>query len=151
MGYNSFQGKYPLNRLPQKRAEVVPEPSPTKKNRRDAKHTYLQVGDRVFHSRFKSWGYGVVIEAWASDVPGGLCFVRIQFQDGRRRVFDNSFDSTCCCYYAGVTLLNRIELWSRSFNSCRHHTPFFFFRIFLRDGLTYDFIWPPDPFLIRIL
>jgi hypothetical protein len=99
-----------VNRLPQKRPETMPEPSSMKKNRRDAKHTYLQVGDRVFHKRFKPWGCGIVIEAWASDVPGGLCFVRIQFQDGRRRVFDNSLDSPCCCYYAGVTLLNRIEL-----------------------------------------
>ena len=50
------------------------------------------------------------METWSSDLPGGLCFVRILFQDGKQRVFDNSFDSTCCCYHAGITLLNRIEL-----------------------------------------
>ena len=52
----------------------------------------------------------MVIETWTSDLPGGLCYVRILFQDGKKRVFDNSLDSACCCYYAGVTLLNRIEL-----------------------------------------
>lgn len=52
----------------------------------------------------------MVIETWASDLPGGMCFVRILFQDGKQRVFDNNFDSACCCYYAGISLLNRIEL-----------------------------------------
>ncbi|MCJ7640330.1 MAG: hypothetical protein MUO29_00395 [Desulfobacterales bacterium] len=74
------------------------------------KHTYLRVGDRVYHRDFKSWGCGVVIEAWTSEVPGGSCFARIQFQDGKRRVFDNNYDSSCCCCYTGITLLNRIEL-----------------------------------------
>jgi hypothetical protein len=32
------------------------------------------------------------------------------FQDGKQRIFDNNFDSVCCCYYAGITLLNRVEL-----------------------------------------
>jgi hypothetical protein len=104
------EGKGPLNKLPQKRVERRPEVFSIKKDRRDATHPYLQVGDRVFHKKFKSWGCGIVLEAWASDVPGGLCFVRIQFQDGRKRVFDNSYESVSCCYYAGITLLNRIEL-----------------------------------------
>jgi hypothetical protein len=52
----------------------------------------------------------MVIEAWVSEVPGGLCFARVQFQDGKKRVFDNSFDSSCCCYYTGITLLNRVAL-----------------------------------------
>jgi len=52
----------------------------------------------------------MVLEVWASEVPGGRCYVRIVFQDGKSRVFDNSFDSACCCYYAGITLLNRIEV-----------------------------------------
>jgi hypothetical protein len=50
------------------------------------------------------------METWSSDLPGGLCYVRILFQDGKQRVFDNSFDSACCCYHAGITLLNRVEL-----------------------------------------
>ncbi len=99
-----------LNKLPQKRLEYALERPSVKPSIKDAKHTYLQVGDRVFHQKFRSWGFGIVIEAWASDVPGGLCFVRIQFQDGGRRVFDNSYDSACCCYYTGITLLNRVEL-----------------------------------------
>jgi hypothetical protein len=66
---------------------------------------YLRVGDRVFHRRFTSWGLGRVVEEWASHVPGGLCFVRIEFQDGKQRVFDNSLESRSCCYYSGVTLL----------------------------------------------
>lgn len=73
-------------------------------------HPYLRVGDVVFHKKFRSWGRGRVLEAWASDVPGGLCYVRILFQDGKSRVFDNSYDSACCCYYAGVTLIDRVEI-----------------------------------------
>jgi hypothetical protein len=94
-----------LNSLPQKRTEPVSE-----KRSKGEKRLYLRVGDRVFHRRFKSWGGGLVIETWVSDLPGGMCFVRILFQDGKKRVFDNSFDSTCCCCYSGITLLDRIEL-----------------------------------------
>jgi hypothetical protein len=94
-----------MRNLPQKRIECF---SP--KRKRDEKHTYLRVGDKVFHKRFKSWGGGIVIETWSSELPGGMCYVRILFQDGKKRVFDNSFDSACCCYYTGITLLNRIEL-----------------------------------------
>lgn len=94
-----------MNRLPQKRKEEL-SPSKMKVER----HTYLRVGDKVFHKKFKSWGGGIVIETWASNLPGGICYVRILFQDGKKRVFDNSFDSVYCCYYTGITLLNRIEL-----------------------------------------
>ncbi len=94
-----------MNRIPQKRRER----SSTTESKAE-KHTYLRVGDRVYHKKFKSWGGGIVMETWSSDLPGGLCFVRILFQDGRQRVFDNSFDSACCCYHAGITLLNRVEL-----------------------------------------
>ena len=72
--------------------------------------TYLRVGDKVFHKKYQSWGGGIVTETWSSDLPGGFCFVRIQFQDGKKRVFDNSLRSACCCYYTGIILLNRIEL-----------------------------------------
>jgi len=94
-----------MRNLPQKRKEE----SSSKKSRSE-KHTYLRVGDKVFHKKFKSWGGGMVIETWDSNLPGGICFVRILFQDGKQRIFDNSFDSACCCYYAGITLLNRVEL-----------------------------------------
>jgi hypothetical protein len=94
-----------LNKLPQKWGEKS-----SKEKAKVEKNTYLRVGDKVFHKKYKSWGGGVVLETWSSDLPGGLCFVRILFQDGKQRVFDNSFNSACCCYYAGITLLNRIEL-----------------------------------------
>jgi len=98
-------GKTDSSQLPVKKSDGLK----AKKNTSE-KHTYLRVGDRVYHKKFKSWGGGVVIETWTSDLPGGLCFVRIQFQDGKKRVFDNSFDSACCCYYTGITLIDRVEL-----------------------------------------
>lgn len=80
------------------------------RKRKAGPHTYLQVGDKVYHKKFKSWGGGIVVETWSSNLPGGMCYVRILFQDGKQRVFDNSFESACCCYYTGITLINRIEL-----------------------------------------
>ena len=94
-----------MKQVPQKRIERS-----SKRDYKVEKHTYLRVGDRVYHKKHKSWGGGIVIETRASDLPGGLCFVRILFQDGKQRVFDNSFDSACCCYHTGITLFNRIEL-----------------------------------------
>jgi hypothetical protein len=63
---------------------------------------YLQVGDHVFHKRFMRWGMGVVVEERRSELPGGFCYVRINFQDGKVRVFDNNYKSVNCCYYAGI-------------------------------------------------
>jgi hypothetical protein len=99
------KGPSEMKNLPQKRTE-----SSHIKKPKSEKHTYLHVGDKVFHKKFKSWGGGIVVETRASELPGGKCFVRILFQDGKQRVFDNNFDSTCCCYYTGIILLNRIEL-----------------------------------------
>ena len=96
--------------LPQRRDPSLLQRGEPQRKASTAQHIYLRVGDKVVHKRFRSWGCGIVIESLASAVPGGLCYVRIQFQDGKKRVFDNSLDSSCCCYYAGVTLLNRIEL-----------------------------------------
>jgi len=107
---NARQMKTKLTNLPQIRNNLFPATEEGPKKSAVEKHTYLQVGDKVFHRRFRSWGCGIVMEARASDVPGGLCYVRIQFQDGKKRVFDNCLDSSCCCYYAGITLLNRIAL-----------------------------------------
>ena len=94
-----------MKNLPRKLIE-----RPLTAKQKSEKHTYLRVGDKVFHKKFKSWGGGMVIETWVSDLPGGMCYVRILFQDGKKRVFDNSFDSACCCYYTGITLLNRVEI-----------------------------------------
>jgi hypothetical protein len=99
------KGLAPMKNLPQRRTEDSPIRKPRSKT-----HTYLRVGDKVFHKKCRSWGGGIVIETWASDLPGGMCFVKILFQDGKQRVFDNSYDSACCCYYTGITLLNRVEL-----------------------------------------
>jgi hypothetical protein len=104
MGEKS-EGLSPMRNLPQKRTEI-----PSAEKPKSNKRTYLRVGDKVFHKKFKSWGGGIVLETWSSDLPGGTCFVRILFQDGKQRVFDNNFDSVCCCYHTGVTLLNRVEI-----------------------------------------
>ncbi|MBP8625858.1 MAG: hypothetical protein KBE27_00325 [Syntrophorhabdaceae bacterium] len=63
---------------------------------------YLQVGDQVFHRHNIRWGLGVVVEERRSELPGGFCYVRVCFQDGKTRVFDNNFNSNGCCYYAGI-------------------------------------------------
>ena len=63
---------------------------------------FLQVGDRVYHKKYGRWGMGVVVEERTSELPGGFCYVRISFNDGHTRVFDNNLKSECCCYYAGI-------------------------------------------------
>jgi len=68
---------------------------------------YLKVGDEVFHKRYAKWGMGVVVEERRSEVPGGFCYVRISFRDGNTRVFDNNLKSENCCYYAGITKMER--------------------------------------------
>ena len=67
---------------------------------------YLKVGDEVFHKKERRWGAGVVVEERRSEVPGGFCYVRISFKDGRTRVFDNNFLSESCCYYCGIRKLS---------------------------------------------
>jgi hypothetical protein len=99
------EGFATMKNLPRRRSEI----SSTKKPKRE-RHTYLHVGDRVFHKKCKSWGGGMVMETRASELPGGMCYVRILFQDGKERIFDNDFESACCCYYTGITLINRVEL-----------------------------------------
>ncbi|MCX5806454.1 MAG: hypothetical protein NT010_10370 [Proteobacteria bacterium] len=49
---------------------------------------------------------GIVSEERMSDLPGGFCYVRINFQDGKIRVFDNNLRSGNCCYYAGIEKLD---------------------------------------------
>ena len=48
---------------------------------------------------------GVVVEERTSELPGGFCYVRISFNDGNIRVFDNNLKSECCCYYAGIAII----------------------------------------------
>jgi len=66
---------------------------------------FLHVGDKVSHLGYSSWGIGEVVEEKHSSMPGGLCFVRILFEDGNERSFMNDMDNEQCCYYAGVRLL----------------------------------------------
>jgi hypothetical protein len=75
---------------------------------------YLQVGDKVYHKHFKRWGVGMVVEERRSELPGGFCYVRIEFQDGKVRVFDNNLKSDACCYYAGI---ERIDVVRRMFST----------------------------------
>lgn len=68
----------------------------------EKKRLFLRVGDEVTHQRYEEWGMGVVMEVMTSSVPGGTCLVRIRFQDGQLRCFNNDLDNESCCYYFGV-------------------------------------------------
>jgi len=63
---------------------------------------YLRLHDIVTHRDYRQGGEGRVVEEMTSTVPGGTCLVRIQFQDGRLRTFNNDLDAEACCYYFGV-------------------------------------------------
>jgi hypothetical protein len=65
---------------------------------------YLKVGDMVRHKHYSTWGDGEVVEEKHSSLPGGLCLVRVSFEDGIERTFINDLNSECCCYYAGLKL-----------------------------------------------
>ena len=66
---------------------------------------YLQLGDIVRHLHYSRWGDGEVIEEKHSTLPGGICFVRVLFEDGMERSFINNLDHECCCYYAGIRVI----------------------------------------------
>jgi hypothetical protein len=63
---------------------------------------YLRLHDVVTHRDYRQWGEGRVVEEMTSTVPGGTCLVRVQFQDGKLRTFNNDLDAQACCYYFGV-------------------------------------------------
>jgi hypothetical protein len=63
---------------------------------------YLRVGNIVRHLHYSTWGDGEVIEEKHSVLPGGICLVRILFEDGTERSFINDLDNASCCYYAGI-------------------------------------------------
>jgi hypothetical protein len=65
---------------------------------------YLKVGDIVRHMRYSVWGDGEVVEEKHSSLPGGLCIVRVLFEDGIERAFINDLNSASCCFYAGLRL-----------------------------------------------
>jgi hypothetical protein len=66
------------------------------------KRLFLRLGDRVFHVEYEEWGLGAVVEVMTSVVPGGTCLVRILFEDGKQRTFNNDMDSELCCCYLGL-------------------------------------------------
>jgi hypothetical protein len=76
------------------------------------KRLYLRLGDKVIHRFYQQWGEGVVVEEMTSSLPGGTCLVRILFQDGQRRTFNNDMDNESCCYYFGVR-----KFWQFDFDS----------------------------------
>jgi hypothetical protein len=69
-----------------------------------APRLYLRLGDNVRHLYRSMWGDGEVVEEKHSILPGGICIVRILFEDGVERSFINDLDNECCCYYAGLRI-----------------------------------------------
>ena len=65
---------------------------------------YLKLGNVVKHLHYTAWGNGEVVEEKHSILPGGICLVRIMFEDGIERSFINDLDNVCCCYYAGLRI-----------------------------------------------
>ncbi len=63
---------------------------------------YLRLGDRVYHCQRREWGIGAVVEEMTSIVEGGTCLVRVLFEDGVQRTFNNDLDSDTCCYFFGI-------------------------------------------------
>jgi len=63
---------------------------------------YLRLGDRVFHYDRQQWGEGAVVEEMTSTIEGGTCLVRVLFDDGIQRTFNNDLDSDMCCYFMGL-------------------------------------------------
>jgi len=74
------------------------------------KRIYLRLGDKVTHRSYGEWGEGVVVEEMTSSVPGGTCLVRIMFDDGRQRTFNNDMENELCCYFFGVRRLWEFDL-----------------------------------------
>ncbi|HVO25337.1 MAG TPA: DUF3553 domain-containing protein [Candidatus Margulisiibacteriota bacterium] len=78
------------------------------------KRIYLRLGDKVTHRSYEEWGTGVVVEEMTSSVPGGTCLVRIKFDDGRQRTFNNDIENELCCYFFGVRRLLEFDFGSVS-------------------------------------
>jgi len=63
---------------------------------------YLRLGDRVYHDLHHEWGVGAVVEEMTSTIEGGTCLVRVLFDDGLQRTFNNDLDHEMCCYFMGL-------------------------------------------------
>lgn len=73
------------------------------------KRIYLRLGDRVTHLRYEEWGEGAVVEERTSVVPGGTCLVRLLWEDGHQRTFNNDLDNEQCCYFFGVRKIQSFD------------------------------------------
>src|SRR5581483_2294468 len=58
----------------------------------------------------EEWGEGAVVEERTSIVPGGTCLVRLLFEDGQQRTFNNDLDHEQCCYFFGVRRVFAVDL-----------------------------------------
>lgn len=81
------------------------------------KRLFLRLGDRVLHVTYEGWGLGVVVEVMTSIVPGGTCLVRVLFEDGQQRTFNNDLDSELCACYLGLR-----KNWSFDFGDVQRVT-----------------------------
>jgi hypothetical protein len=63
---------------------------------------YLRLGDRCYHVSREEWGMGSVVEEMTSTIEGGTCLIRVLFEDGFQRTFNNDLDSDMCCYIMGL-------------------------------------------------
>jgi len=63
---------------------------------------YLRLGDRCYHVSREEWGLGSVVEEMTSTIEGGTCLIRVLFEDGYQRTFNNDLDSEMCCYFMGL-------------------------------------------------
>ncbi|HEY8518209.1 MAG TPA: hypothetical protein VIS07_22080 [Candidatus Binatia bacterium] len=73
------------------------------------KRLYLRLGDRVTHIWHEEWGEGAVVEERTSIVPGGTCLVRLLWEDGQQRTFNNDLDNEQCCYFFGVRRIRSFD------------------------------------------
>ncbi|MEW6271616.1 MAG: hypothetical protein AB1689_20220 [Thermodesulfobacteriota bacterium] len=73
------------------------------------KRIYLRLGDRVTHIWHEEWGEGAVVEERTSIVPGGTCLVRLLFEDGQQRTFNNDLDNEQCCYFFGLRRIQSFD------------------------------------------
>jgi len=71
---------------------------------------FLRLGDRVWQDYREGWGMGVVVEVMTSTVIGGTCLVRVMFEDGLQRTFNNDLNSEMCCAHLGVRREYLIQL-----------------------------------------
>jgi|YelNatPaOPRAMG01_1025707.scaffolds.fasta_scaffold51727_2 hypothetical protein len=67
----------------------------------------LKPGDHVVHKRYPEWGVGKVLELWRGNLPGGRAYVKVIFEDGKVRIFDNSVDSSTYWGKVGIVRIKK--------------------------------------------